>query len=131
MVVSLDGESCILQCGDNEKVVKNRCACKESATQGQDGTVCVAHSACPRILLEDTDDEVCLNAQTCPKDLALKDDGKYCVGSCQEGIRMLVIGEYHCVSECPEGFARGRTGPATGSASASGAYFLTLRGIPA
>ena len=51
MVVSLDGLSCIPQCGDNEKAVEGRCVCKENAVVDWTGTGCVPRSECTRILL--------------------------------------------------------------------------------
>ena len=62
MVVSLDGESCIPQCGDNEKVVNSRCTCKESVVKDETGTKCVARRTCTLIKLGSIDEEICLTS---------------------------------------------------------------------
>lgn len=60
MVVSFNGSSCDVGCGDDEKVVDGRCACKESAIPTQDGYSCVSRRACSRIAMSDEGVEICL-----------------------------------------------------------------------
>lgn len=103
MSVSMDGSSCVARCGENEKTVDGRCACKENAVLDWTGKRCVLRHECARIFISDSGAEVCANSQTCGKDYALGPDGKHCVQSC-DYYRQLdeATGEWRCIETCPE-----------------------------
>ena len=102
MVVSLDGESCIPQCGKNEKPVNGHCECKESAIPYQSRSGCSARRTCARFINAGTDEETCADLSRCPNERSLEKDGKSCVLVCASKKRAFdkVAGEYVCVDDC-------------------------------